>query len=129
MVLKIDFNSDEAIYIQLRNQIILGIATEEIRNGDSLPSVRELANHIGINMHTVNKAYSVLRQEGFVKVDRRKGAIICIDIDKYEALQELRQELGVLLAKAHCKNISRNEVHQMVDEIFDAYFAPEREIN
>ncbi|MCI6676944.1 MAG: GntR family transcriptional regulator [Clostridiales bacterium] len=129
MVLKIDFNSDEAIYIQLRNQIILGIATEEIRNGDSLPSVRELANHIGINMHTVNKAYSVLRQEGFVKVDRRKGAIICIDIDKYEALQELRQELGVLLAKAHCKNISRNEVHQMVDEIFDAYFAPDREIN
>ena len=129
MVLKIDFNSDEAIYIQLRNQIILGIATEEIRNGDSLPSVRELAKHIGINMHTVNKAYSVLRQEGFVKVDRRKGAIICIDIDKYEALQELRQELGVLLAKAHCKNISRNEVHQMVDEIFDAYFAPDREIN
>ena len=56
MVLKIDFNSDEAIYIQLRNQIIIGIATEEIRNGDSLPSVRELANHIGINMHTVNKA-------------------------------------------------------------------------
>lgn len=129
MVLKVDFNSDEAIYIQLRNQIILGIATEEIRNGDSLPSVRELANHIGINMHTVNKAYSVLRQEGFVKVDRRKGAIICIDIDKYEALQELRQELGVLLAKAHCKNISRNEVHQMVDEIFDAYFAPDRQIN
>ena len=85
MVLKIDFNSDEAIYIQLRNQIIIGIATEEIRNGDSLPSVRELANHIGINMHTVNKAYSVLKQEGFVKVDRRKGAEICIDIDKNEA--------------------------------------------
>lgn len=129
MVLKIDFNSDEAIYIQLRNQIILGIATEEIRNGDSLPSVRELANHIGINMHTVNKAYSVLKQEGFVKVDRRRGAIICIDIDKYEALQELRQEMGVLLAKAHCKNISRNEVHQMIDEIFDAYFTPDRKHN
>ncbi len=127
MVLKIDFNSDEAIYIQLRNQIIIGIATEEIRNGDSLPSVRELANHIGINMHTVNKAYSVLKQEGFVKVDRRKGAVICIDIDKYEALQELKQEMRVLLAKAHCKNISRGEIHQIIDEIFDAYFTPDRE--
>ena len=127
MVLKIDFNSDEAIYIQLRNQIIIGIATEEIRNGDSLPSVRELANHIGINMHTVNKAYSVLKQEGFVKVDRRKGAVICIDIDKYEALQELKQEMRVLHAKAHCKNISRGEIHQIIDEIFDAYFTPDRE--
>ena len=127
MVLKIDFNSDEAIYIQLRNQIIIGIATEEIRNGDSLPSVRELANHIGINMHTVNKAYSVLKQEGFVKVDRRKGAVICIDIDKYEALQELKQEMRVLLAKAHCKNVSRGEIHQIIDEIFDAYFTPDRE--
>ena len=127
MELKIDFNSDEAIYIQLRNQIIIGIATEEIRNGDSLPSVRELANHIGINMHTVNKAYSVLKQEGFVKVDRRKGAVICIDIDKYEALQELKQEMRVLLAKAHCKNISRGEIHQIIDEIFDAYFTPDRE--
>lgn len=127
MVLKIDFNSDEAIYIQLRNQIIIGIATEEIRNGDSLPSVRELANHIGINMHTVNKAYSVLKQEGFVKVDRRKGAVICVDIDKYEALQELKQEMRVLLAKAHCKNISRGEIHQIIDEIFDAYFTPDRE--
>ena len=127
MVLKIDFNSDEAIYIQLRNQIIIGIATEEIRNGDSLPSVRELANHIGINMHTVNKAYSVLKQEGFVKVDRRKGAVICIDIDKYEALQELKQEMRVSLAKAHCKNISRGEIHQIIDEIFDAYFTPDRE--
>ena len=60
MVLKIDFNSDEAIYIQLRNQIIMGIATDMIREGDTLPSVRQMADHIGINMHTVNKAYSVL---------------------------------------------------------------------
>lgn len=60
MILKIDFNSDEAIYIQLRNQIIMGIATDMIREGDTLPSVRQMADHIGINMHTVNKAYSVL---------------------------------------------------------------------
>ena len=73
MILQIDFNSDEAIYIQLRNQIIIGIATETIKEGDPLPSVRQMADNIGINMHTVNKAYSVLKQEGFVKLDRRKG--------------------------------------------------------
>ena len=56
MVLKIDFNSEEAIYIQLRNQIVIGIATSQIEDGQALPSVRQLADHIGINMHTVNKA-------------------------------------------------------------------------
>ena len=121
MVLNIDFNSDEAIYIQLRNQIILGIATDRIREGDSLPSVRQLADHIGINMHTVNKAYSVLKQEGFVKLDRRKGAVICLDVDKLEALEEMRRELAVVLATGICKEINREDVHQMVDEIYDIF--------
>ena len=75
MYIEIDFGSDEALYIQLRNQIILGIATNRFHEGDVLPSVRQLADTIGINMHTVNKAYTVLKQEGYVKVDRRKGAV------------------------------------------------------
>ena len=82
MLIEIDFNSDEAIYIQLRNQIIMGIATSKIQEGDTLPSVRQLAENIGINMHTVNKAYSVLREEGFLQLDRRRGAVIALDIDK-----------------------------------------------
>lgn len=73
MIIEIDFNSEEALYLQLRNQIVLGIATAQFREGDSLPSVRNMAETIGINMHTVNKAYSVLKQEGYVKVDRRRG--------------------------------------------------------
>ena len=121
MILSIDFNSDEAFYIQLRNQIIIGIATGRIREGDSLPSVRQLADNISINMHTVNKAYSILRQEGFVKLDRRKGAIISLDIDKLQALEELRQNLYVVLARGICKNISRTEVHQLVDEIYNVF--------
>lgn len=121
MILEIDFNSDEAIYLQLRNQIVLGIATARLREGDVLPSVRQLAENIGINMHTVNKAYSVLRQEGFVKVDRRKGAVIAIDIDKMQAVEEMRGALQVILAEAWCKNISREEVHSLIDEIYEDY--------
>ena len=121
MILQIDFNSDEAIYIQLRNQIIIGIATETIKEGDPLPSVRQMADNIGINMHTVNKAYSVLKQEGFVKLDRRKGAVVALDVDKMKALDEMREQLTILLAKGCCKNISREEVHNLVDEIFDVY--------
>ena len=121
MLIEIDFNSDEAIYMQLRNQIILGIATARFQEGDMLPSVRQLAESIGINMHTVNKAYTVLKQEGYVKVDRRKGAMIAIDIDKMQALDEVRREMQVTLAKASCKNISREEVHALIDEIYEDY--------
>lgn len=121
MILKIDFESSEAIYIQLRNQIIIGIATSHIQEGDSLPSVRQLADNIGINMHTVNKAYAVLRQEGFIKLDRRKGAVIALDVDKLRAIEDLRNELQVLLARSICKNISRDEVHGLIDEIYDYY--------
>ena len=121
MFIEIDFNSDEALYLQLRNQIIIGIATSRIQEGDALPSVRQLADTIGINMHTVNKAYSVLKQEGFVKVDRRKGAIIAIDEDKLNALEELKSELRILLAKGVCKNVSRQEIHELIDEIYEDY--------
>ena len=121
MLIEIDFNSDEAIYVQLQNQIIMGIAMNLIQEGDSLPSVRQLANTVGINMHTVNKAYSILRQEGFIQLDRRKGAVIAIDMDKARALLEMKEQLRVLLARGRCKNISEEEVHALVNEIYDEY--------
>ena len=119
MYIEIDFNSEEALYLQLRNQIILGIATSQFQEGDALPSVRQLADTIGINMHTVNKAYSVLKQEGFVKVDRRKGAVISIDIDKMQAIEDLKRDMQVLLAKSSCKRITRSEVHALIDDIYE----------
>lgn len=121
MIIEIDFNSDEALYLQLRNQIIMGIATAQFREGDSLPSVRQLAETIGINMHTVNKAYTVLKQEGYVKVDRRRGAVIAIDIDRMRTLAELKKELQVILAKSSCKNISKEEIHELIEEIYEDY--------
>lgn len=121
MLIQIDFESEEAIYIQLRNQIILGIATSMLREGDSLPSVRQLAGEIGINMHTVNKAYAVLREEGFLSIDQRKGAVVALDADKLRARQELQRELRVLLAKSICKHITCEEVHELVNEIYCEY--------
>ena len=123
MIVEIDFNSEEALYIQLINQIIIGIATDQIREGDTLPSVRQLADNIGINMHTVNKAYSVLKQEGFLRVDRRRGAVIALDTDKMRTISEIRRDLSVILARGVCKNVSREEVHNLVDSIYDAFTA------
>ncbi len=121
MMIEIDFNSEEALYLQLRNQIILGIATSKFQEGDALPSVRQLADDIGINMHTVNKAYTVLKQEGFVKVDRRKGAVIALDIDRLRTLEKMKEELRASLVKGICKGISSEEAHRAIDEIYEEF--------
>ena len=121
MIIEIDFESDEAIYMQLRNQIIMGIATaqfqEVLHEGDTLPSVRQLADEIGINMHTVNKAYNILKQEGYLRVDHRKGTVVSLDRDRIEVMEELKKQLRLLLAGAACKNISKEDIHELIDEI------------
>lgn len=121
MWIEIDFESGEAFYVQLQNQIIMEIAMERLKEGDTLPSVRQLADAVGINMHTVNKAYSSLREEGFLRLDRRRGAVVAIDSDRAEYLDRLRQSLRILLARGYCKQIRREEIHRMVDEIFEEY--------
>ena len=121
MIFRIDFNSEEALYSQLCKQIIMSIACDEIREGDSLPSVRQLADEIGINMHTVNKAYAILKQEGYLTLDRRRGAMIVIDCNKVKALAEMKDTLRLVLARGMCKNITRDEVHALIDELYMEY--------
>ena len=125
MLIKIDFDSGEAIYVQLCNQIIMGIATRQLSDGDSLPSVRQLADMIGVNMHTVNKAYAILREQGFLTLDRRRGAVVYVEKKKMKALEELRDDLRIALAKASCKRVTRQEVHELIDQM---YFEADEEI-
>ena len=128
MFIEIDFSSDEAIYQQLCDQIILGIATSRLADGEVLPSVRQMADEIGINMHTVNKAYTILRQQGFVKVDRRRGAFISVDDrNKERALSAMEKEMRGLLAEARCRGLSKNDMLMLVDRIYDEYDGANRE--
>ncbi len=123
MFVRIDFDSDEAFYIQLRNQIIMGIAMSELQQGESLPSVRDLADSIGINMHTVNKAYATLRQEGYVRLDRRRGAVIAVDANRLIAEQELKEQLRTVVARALCKDLDPDEIRQTLDEVLREFRA------
>ena len=121
MLISIDFNSDEAFYMQLRNQIIMGIATSEIRDGENLPSVRDLADTVGINMHTVNKAYTILKQEGYLKLDRRHGAVVSVDVDRQRAIEELRTQLREAVARAVCRNVSEKDINAILNEVVEGF--------
>ncbi len=119
MIYYIDFSSDEAFYLQLRNQIILGIATARLRDGESLPSVRDMAETIGINMHTVNKTYSMLRQEGYLRLDRRRGAVVSVNPDQHRKLEAFKSGLKVSLAEALCNGLTTEDIHTAVDQVLD----------
>ena len=122
MLIEIDFNSPEAIYIQLRNQIVMEIAQDRLHDGDSLPSVRNLAKDLGVNMHTVNKAYAILREEGYLKLDRRKGAIVSVEKNRKEAeLEKINNYMQMIVAQAICKEITKEEMKQIVGEMYDTF--------
>ena len=76
MLLRVSSTSEKPLYQQLRDQIVEGIAVGELLPGEKLPSVRSLATDLGINLHTVNKAYAVLRDEGYVAMRGRSGAVV-----------------------------------------------------
>ena len=76
MIVRIDKMDSTPIYQQLRNQVVAAIASGGLRPGDQLPSVRSLAGDLGINLHTVNKAYAILRDEGYVLMRGRAGAVV-----------------------------------------------------
>ena len=111
MFLEIDFKSDLPIYEQIRREIILDLAKGNIKAGDKLPSVREMAENIGINLHTVNKAYKLLEADGVISMDRRFGSLISENINPMAAYDEgkIESELNLLIAIAKLKGLSKEE--------------------
>ncbi|MHA6252684.1 GntR family transcriptional regulator [Oceanobacillus sp. CAU 1775] len=122
MLIELDMTSDKPIYIQLKEQIIEGIARKELKPGDDLPSVRALASDIGINLHTVNKVYQQLKQEDYIQIHRNRGVIINPDgfAQADQAYKKkLHDTLRPLIAEAICHGLQPDEFSKMTDDIFE----------
>lgn len=121
MLLKIDFESETPIYEQLRRQIIIGIATGELDLGEELPSVRQLGGDIGINLHTVNKTYNILKNEGYLIIDRRKGAMLKDSLPEAneEYMNMLQKELSYLIADSKNRGIKKDEFLKLCSDFYD----------
>ena len=111
MFLEIDFKSDLPIYEQVRREIIIGLARGYIKPGDKLPSVREMAENIGINLHTVNKAYKLLEADGVLTMDRRFGSLVSGENYPMKDFDSeiMASELDLLIAIAKLKGLSEEE--------------------
>lgn len=119
MILSLDMNSKVPIYVQLRNQIVMGIGKGELAEGESLPTVRQLAQDAGINTMTANKAYQILKAEGFIAIDRRKGATVCpIRQNNADFRQKLEAELELLSAEACLNGVEKQDFLKMCETMY-----------
>lgn len=121
MFLAIDFSSDIPIYEQIRREIIKALAQGDLAFGQSLPSVRQLGSDIGVNLHTVNKAYKLLEEDGIINMDRRYGSKI---VDKTKDISEsqmkkVKEELDFIIALAKIKNMQKSDLDRLVGNIWE----------
>ncbi len=125
MLLTIDLDSDTPIYQQIRDRVVEAVATGALRAGDPLPSTRQLGVDLGINFHTVSKAYDLLRQEGVIRVNRKSGAVVRRDrtsgppdagfADAWQA------RLRTLLAEATAQGLTREDVLKRGQDVLDGF--------
>lgn len=114
MIIKLNMTSEIPIYVQLRNEIVLGIGRGELKAGEQLPTVCQMAADIGVNKMTVNKSYQILKAEGFIETDRRRGARVSEVIPVNQVFKEkLEAELELLTAEAVVRGMEEEEFYQM----------------
>ena len=127
MLLCLDFESDTPIYLQIRNQIVIGIANGELLDGEKLPTIRMLANDLGINMMTVSKAYQLLKSEGYIYGDRRNGA--CVrklqqskpDTEPGAVLSaDSAEKLKLIISEAKLNGVPSEEFLQMCKGLYES---------
>jgi len=111
--------STTPIYVQLRNQIVMGIGRGDLKIGEGLPTVRQMAEDIGINTMTVNKTYAILKQEGYIEIDRRHGAQVSPSVDLSGQFREkVESELMLLISESSLKGLSRDDFMELCAEIY-----------
>ncbi|MBU5473702.1 GntR family transcriptional regulator [Roseburia sp. MSJ-14] len=119
MIMKLDFASSVPIYQQVRDQIVQAIADEIFKDGDRLPTVRALAQETGINTMTVNKAYQLLKQEGYIITDRRNGAMVCSQKKMENGIsEELKESFRLIIAEAKIAGVKEEELLTLCQKLY-----------
>lgn len=118
MLLTFDFSSNVPLYMQLRNQIVIGIAEGKILPGEKLPTIRSLADESGINMMTVSKAYQMLKQEGYIVTDRRNGATVAAS-GTMDVTPEMQEELRLQISELRVRGMKKEEILSLCERLYE----------
>ncbi|MBQ3027770.1 MAG: GntR family transcriptional regulator [Lachnospiraceae bacterium] len=128
MINRLDMTSEVPIYVQLRNAVVVGIGKGELQPGEGLPTVRQMAEDLGVNTMTVNKAYGILKKEGFIEIDRRHGARVNPQKDTFGAFREkAEEELLLLIAEATVRGVEKSEFLELCEKVYAGMCVPKAE--
>ncbi len=120
MIITLDFADQMPIYQQIRDRIVSAIAQGHLRAGDPLPSVRQLAVDIGVNMHTVNKAYALLKSDGYLTIDRRSGAHVAQKLQLDDTVRaRVSENLEAAAMEAYGRGMEKEEFMALCKSAFD----------
>lgn len=120
MLIRIDMHNEIPIYRQLKTAIIKGILTGELKQGERLPSVRQLGSDLGVNLHTVNKVYKLLKDEGYILIHRSQGAVVAAPpIASKQDLSDFAKALFPVIVEIRARNITRMQLDELVDAIWE----------
>ena len=120
MLLNLDFSDNVPIYMQIRNQIVMGIADGRLAGGEKLPTIRALALEAGINMMTASKAYALLKQEGYIQTERRGGVTVLGGIKSGGIISEkIKQELKLLISEIKLAGVSEQDFLKICSNIYN----------
>lgn len=117
MTVSINIDSSKPIYEQLKEQIIRLIIEGKLTSDTQLPSVRQLSSDLGINMHTVSKVYNILEKEGFVIINKKKGAFVAMDSKKIASTYSVDDLQEDILLKAMIFNKIGGDVDKLLEQI------------
>ena len=115
-------NSSVPIYEQIKNAIKNAIISNELKEEEMLPSVRNLANDLKISFLTVKKAYDELEQEEFIKTVQGKGSFVTpknLEIIKEAKLKEIQDYIEKIYNISKIANISEDEIKELFKMIFE----------
>lgn len=115
MLLRLDPSSGLPLYVQIAAAVRRAVAEGDVAVGDRLPAARDLARSLDVNMHTVLRAYSDLREEGVIELRRGRGAIVREGSKPIAGINHLVSELA---AEAGRQGVTAQEIIEMVKKEF-----------
>ncbi len=120
-MVSIDKTSSKPYYEQLILGVKEDILSGSLQSGDRLPSVREMARQLMMNPNTVSKAYKVLEAQEVIITVKGKGTYvkkIDTELRNDYQIQKIKKKLNELIVEAHYLNVSKEEIHQWLDESY-----------
>jgi GntR family transcriptional regulator len=124
MQFQLNYKSGKPVYLQLVDQVKAAVASGAAQAGDSLPSIRPLAEDLRVNRNTIAKAFAELESQGVIETSAGKGSFISGNasaLRKDARVKLLTEEIDQAVVQAHHLQVTRSDFLRLAEERFDSF--------